>query len=322
MIKKILVLLTVSFSFLFAIGGFKANVKDKINLPLKNKEQYIKRINWEGKSPIFLNIAFQIPTKVVFPGFIEKLEYLDGQAGITIVQQDLIKGTQSLVITRKYDIHQDGIAYVTVLGKRIPLVLKYVSPRKADFLVYVNFGFMKNPETSAKKKQNIFKVITHKNLTQKTNLKSVSMIVHMINGDAGEYYKEIPLKLNIKNNFFNAKDMTQEQYQALLFKKVFNGNKDFMTAYFNNEIIPEKMYLDNYMVYITDKNKKDLNIIGVKMKWCNLSNTYYKQINIDDIKVVIGKTLLAAYHPFKKIPPKACVNVYAVFYTFGKLKKY
>lgn len=302
--KKILIIILIS------IISISMDLKSDVN-----NNPAIKHFLFNDQM-ITINIEFEHPTKVVFPAYIEKLEYLEGVGGIIISKKEFSKGQQSILITKTLDVMKDSIAYVTVLGKKIPLYLKSVGKSEGDSLVYIDMK-MKNKEKTEKKEEKIhYKPIKYKELTRNTNLKSVSMIVNMIKGNADEYYKKIdlhPEKEKNKSSFFSfGKD--DEKYSTILFKKLFSGDTEFFTSYKMNEIEPLELYEDNYMVYFSDKSKSKLNIYGMKLKWCNLNKYKSKQINIDDIKSVIGKNILAAKHPMSKIPPNKCSYTYVVFY--------
>ena len=308
---------------------FEAVIKNNLT---SNPEKNIKRtVNYEGQ-PIIVYAGYQEPLIVQFPAYIEKIEYMKNRGGIEVNQKEFRQGTQSLRIIRKKNSKLDNIIYVTILGKRIPVVVKYpTETHPPDHLVYVNIpkellGINNgNSEAPLFTQPKVVKVTRYKNLSFKTNIKAVTMILRMIEGNAKDYYQKVnlnykPPKENGLLSFFGSKTQTKEDYLALLFKKVFRGNKDFMTAYFNNEIIPQELYIDNFIVYLTNKRKAHLKVYGVKTKWCNLSQKFFKEITIDDIKLVFGKDILAAYHPFRKIPPGHCAEVYAVFYSLPKNK--
>ena len=310
-------------------GGTNNQNSIKQNQSLLNDDytNLEKNILYNG-GPIIVYAGYQTPVDVRFPAYIEKIEYMEGKGGVYVYQRNFMNGTQVLRILRKKPSKIDNIIYVTVLGRKIPIIVKYPDKKHLpDHIVNVNIpkslfnipGINSN-NSNGFSSPKVIKVVKYKNLSFKTNIESVIMILKMIDGTAGQYYQEVNLKYtpnknNELMNFFETKNQTKAKYLALLFKKVFRGNKDFMTAYFNNEIIPQKLYIDNYVVYLTNRRKAQLRIYGVKTKWCNLSKRFYKEITIDDVKLVFGKDILAAYHPFRKIPPGHCAEVYAVFYS-------
>ena len=303
--------------------SFNNNSYNNQNLQGKiNPYNISKTILYNGQ-PIIVYAGYQVPLDIRFPAYIEKIEYMAGKGGIYVYNRNLMNGTQILRILRKQNYKTENLIYVTLLGQKIPIIVKYPNNlHPTEHLVYINIpqNLLGLTKTNTNSTPKIVKVTTYKNLTFKTNIKSVMMIVRMIEGTANKYYQKINLSYHPKTHngiskFFGAKNSTKEQYLALLFKKVFRGNKNFMTAFFNNEIIPQSLYINNFLVYLTNKRKTNLKIYGVKTKWCNLSSKYYKEINIDDIKLVFGKDILAAYHTFKKIPPRHCSEVYAVFYS-------
>lgn len=304
-------------------------MQENAKLQNENYQNLERNILYKG-GPIIVYAGYQIPVDIRFPAYIERIEYMEGKGGVYIYKRNFMNGTQVLRILRKRPSKIDNIIYVTVLGRKIPIIVRYPDKKTSpDHMVNINIpkslfnipGLNQNSSNSPGfSSPRVIKVVKYKNLSFKTNIKSVIMILKMMEGTAKNYYQEVnldytPNKNSGVMNFFGSKNQTKEEYLSLLFKKVFRGNKDFMTAYFNNEITPQKLYIDNYIVYLTNRRKAQLKIYGVKTKWCNLSKRFYKEITIDDVKLVFGKDILAAYHPFKKIPPGHCTEVYAVFYS-------
>jgi len=276
---------------------------------------------WQQDKVLIVNIEFAHPTKIVFPGFIEKLEYLEGVGGITIDKKNFSSGQDSILLTRKEDIKKNTVVYVTVLGKRLTFIIKYAKQGYGDSLVKINIPVLNTQAlVNQNKVKKIYKRIRYKDLTRQTNLKSVAMIVKMNQGRAKDYYEKVEINKKIKknNSFFGFINNDTEKLGQLVFKKLFNGNKTFFNSLNNRKITPLELYEDNYLVVGTNKRMKKLNIYGMKMRWCNNNREISTEINIDDIKTIIGKNILAVKHPMKKIAPMTCKNIYVVFYKNEK----
>jgi len=291
---------------------------DFANKDKRSSNVKTKTLVWKEGKILSVNIEYASPTKIVFPAYIEKIEFLEGVGGIYINKKNFAKGDDSILLTRKKDINKETLLYATVLGKRMTFIIKYAKMNKGDAMVKIVIP-IKNNKINRSTKKKVFKKISSKDLTRKTNIKSVGMLTKIYNKTAWKFYDKVELNKALKNDnsFLNFWSDNETTLGNIIFKKLFNGNRDFYTAYNNKTIIPLELYEDNYVVVMSNKNKRKMYIYGLKMKWCNYSDTTV-QITIDDVKSVIGKNILSVKHPMIKTPPKSCDDVIVIFYKNGK----
>jgi hypothetical protein len=280
----------------------------------------ITDITWKPGEIITLQVEYAHPTKVVMPGYIEKLEYLEGVGGITINKKNFAKGEDSMLITREQNIDKDTVVYATVLGKRLTFIIKYADINQGHSLVKINIPVENSVEAANSVNstpQKVYKKIKSKDLTRETNIKSVGMLVHMLKGDAPEYYAKIDLNRKLKkenDSFFSFGNKKEDNMGELVFKSLFENNPYFLESYQKRLVKPIELYEDNFIVVYSDVRREKMDIYGLKMELCNYDKNEAMSINIDDIKTIIGKNILAAKHPMEKVAPMTCEDAYVVFY--------
>lgn len=335
---KFSILMIISSSFLFSnsfnlkkfdndkLSFGKGNQLEKqMGIPQQmnnNNNNFVKTFQYTDVDNIIsVNVRYGQPTKIVFPAFIEKVEMIKKAAGIDLRTEDLQSGTDTLLITRTKEIKDETVIYITVLGKRIIVNIKYADKNNRDGIVNVKMRVSPNSNGGGSNRSSFSpkKSIKSKDLTRQTNLKSVEMVLKMYKGTAADYYNVMNLDGTIaqEQSFFDFSRPKEESVSNSIFKKLFAGNPDFFTLYNNRIIEPVELYIDSYTVVKSNRVKKVLDIFGTKTKWCNYSKTDALQITIDDIKSVFGKNILSVKHPMDKIRPRTCQYVYTVFYKMN-----